>query len=182
MQFALNLLAGSHLLAGELASAALMIEEDRLIAEVTGNRPVAYGEMMLATWRGREAQAGELIEATVREATARGLGGLVNLATYASAVLCNGLGRHDAARDSAWRVFEHDQLGYGPFVVPELAEAASRTGDVALVRAAFEWLSERTRVTPTEWALGVEARVRSTSCSTRSRRGSRRDTQRPRRR
>jgi hypothetical protein len=40
-------------------------------------------------------------------------------------------------------------MGYGPFVVPELAEAASRTGDTVLVRAALEWLSERTRVTPT---------------------------------
>jgi DNA-binding CsgD family transcriptional regulator len=27
--------------------------------------------------------------------------------------------------------------------------------------AALEWLSERTRVTPTEWALGIEARVRA---------------------
>ncbi len=45
------------------------------------------------------------------------------------------------------------------FVVPELAEAASRTGDVGLVRAALEWLSERTRVTPTDWALGMKAGV-----------------------
>jgi hypothetical protein len=78
-----------------------------------------------------------------------------------SAVLCNGLGRHDAARDAAWQAFEHDQVGLGPLVVPELAEAASRTGDEALVRAALEWLCERTRVTPTEWALGLEARVRA---------------------
>jgi DNA-binding CsgD family transcriptional regulator len=52
-------------------------------------------------------------------------------------------------------------MGFGPLVAPELAEAASRTGDVALVRAVLEWLSERTRVTPTEWVLGVEARVRA---------------------
>ena len=50
---------------------------------------------------------------------------------------------------------------YGTFLVPELAEAASRTGDTALVRAALEWLSERTRVTPSEWVLGIEARVRA---------------------
>src|SRR6185437_17018211 len=31
----------------------------------------------------------------------------------------------------------------------------------ALVRAALEWLSERARLTPTEWALGIEARVRA---------------------
>ena len=45
--------------------------------------------------------------------------------------------------------------------MPELAEAAARTGDVALVSVALEWLSERTRVTPTDWALGIEARVRA---------------------
>src|SRR5260370_8319561 len=89
------------------------------------------------------------MEATAAEAPAHGLGRPVNFAAYASAVLYNGLGRHDAARDAARRAFERDQLGYGPFAVPELAEAASRTGDVALVRAALQWLSERTRVTPT---------------------------------
>jgi DNA-binding CsgD family transcriptional regulator len=45
--------------------------------------------------------------------------------------------------------------------VPELAEAAARTGDVAAVRAALDWLSERTRVTPTAWVLGIEALVRA---------------------
>jgi len=39
------------------------------------------------------------------------------------------------------------------------AEAASRTGDVGPVRAALEWLSERTRVRRTEWALGMETGV-----------------------
>jgi DNA-binding CsgD family transcriptional regulator len=158
---ALNFLARSHLLAGELNTAALMMEEDRLIREVTGIPPIAYTEMMLAAWQGQESPASELIETTLQEASARGLGRLFDFATYASSVLYNGLGRHDAARDAARQAFERDQVGYGPFVVPELAEAASRTGDVELVRSALEWLSERTRVTPTEWALGIEARVRA---------------------
>ena len=76
-------------------------------------------------------------------------------------MLGNGLGRHDAARDAAWRAFQRDPVGYGPFLVPELAEAASRTGDLALVRAALDWLSERTAVTPGDWSLGIEARVRA---------------------
>jgi DNA-binding CsgD family transcriptional regulator len=159
LQLALNLLAWTHLVAGELAAAAELFEEDRVIAEATGHPPVAYNEMILAAWRGQEAPASKLIEATLQEATAGGRG--VISTTYASAVLNNGLGRHDAARDAAWHVFERDQLGYGPLVVPELAEAASRTGDEALVRATLEWLSERTRVTPTDWALGIEARVRA---------------------
>jgi DNA-binding CsgD family transcriptional regulator len=161
LQFALDFLARAHILAGELTAAARLIEEDHLIAEATGNPPVAYTAMTLAAWRGQQTQAAELIEATVQEATAHGLGRPLNFAAYATAVLYNGLGRHDAARDAAWRAFERDQLGYGPFVVPELAEAASRTGDVALVRATLQWLSERTRVTPTDWVLGIEARVRA---------------------
>jgi DNA-binding CsgD family transcriptional regulator len=161
LQFALNYLARAHLLAGELATAALMIEEDHLIAEATRNPPVADTEVMLAAWRGREPEASELIEATVRAATARGLGRLAGFAAYARSVLYNGLGRHDAARDAAWQAFERGQLGHGPFVVSELAEAAARTGDVAAVRAALAWLSERTRVLPAEWALGIEARIRA---------------------
>jgi DNA-binding CsgD family transcriptional regulator len=161
LQHALNALAKIHLLAGELSTAALLAEEDRLIAEVTGNPSVGNAETVLAAWRGQEGQASELIEATLREPAAGGLGAMVDVAIYANSVLNNGLGRHDAARDAAWRVFELDPLGAGPFVVPELAEAASRTGDTALVRAALEWMSERARVTPTDWALGIEARVRA---------------------
>jgi hypothetical protein len=92
---------------------------------------------------------------------------LISFADYASSVLDNALGHYGAARDAAWRAFESDQLGYGPLVVPELAEAASRTGDVALMTAALEWLSEPTRVTPTDWALGIEPS--SVPCSARAR-------------
>jgi tetratricopeptide (TPR) repeat protein len=161
LQYALNTLASSHLLAGELTTAARLVEEDRLIAEVTGNPPAGYAAMMLWAWRGQERAASERIEATVRVAAARGQGRTVHMAAYASSVLYNGLGRHDLAREAAWRAFARDELGYGPLVVPELAEAASRTGDVALVRAALDWLSERTRLTSSEWALGIEARLRA---------------------
>jgi ATP/maltotriose-dependent transcriptional regulator MalT len=83
----------------------------------------------------------------------------VDRIAHSISVLYNGLGRHDVARDAARPAFEHDHLSLGPLVVPELAEAASRTGDVMLVRATLEWVSERTRVTPTEWLLGIEARI-----------------------
>jgi hypothetical protein len=105
--------------------------------------------MTLAAWRGREHEASKLIEATSREATARGVGRMVNAATSASSVLHNGLGRHEAARDAAWQAFQRDQLGFGPFVVPELAEAASRTGGEAHVTAALDLVSVDAR--------GVEA-------------------------
>ena len=84
----------AHLFAGELIIAARLTDEDRLIAEATGNPPVGYAAMALAAWQGQEAQASELIEATSRTATARGLGRMVSYADYASSVLYNGLGRH----------------------------------------------------------------------------------------
>jgi DNA-binding CsgD family transcriptional regulator len=161
LQFALNFLATAHILAGELAAAAGLLDEDRLIADATGNPPVAIATMTLAAWRGQEPEAAALIEATMEAETARRVGRLADLADYASSVLYNGLGRHDTARDAARRAFQHDQLGLGPLIAPELAEAASRTGDEALLRALLEWLSERTRVTPTQWALGIQARLRA---------------------
>ena len=162
LQFALNFLARSQLAAGELTDVAVLVEEERAIAQAMGNPAVGYEEMMLAAWRGQESAASELIERMTQTASARGLGRMVDVATYAKAVLCNGTGRYAAAREAARMAFEHrDHVGYGLFVVAELAEAASRTGDQALAGAALEWLSERTQVTRTDWVLGIEARVRA---------------------
>jgi DNA-binding CsgD family transcriptional regulator len=161
LQFALNLLAWVKMLCGELTVAASLTEEDRLIAEATGGSPLGYAELMLAAWRGDDAEASELISAAWERVSALDLRQNINFVTFASALQYNGLGRHDMARDAAWRAFESDHVGAGPFVIPELAEAASRTGDEGLVKTALGWLSERTRVTPTEWALGIEARVRA---------------------
>jgi DNA-binding CsgD family transcriptional regulator len=46
-------------------------------------------------------------------------------------------------------------------LVPELAEAASRSGDRALLEWVSAWLSERTGVLSSDWASGTEARVRA---------------------
>jgi DNA-binding CsgD family transcriptional regulator len=161
LQIALNYLGLLHVLAGELRAAERLIDEDRLIAEATGNPPVGYAAMMLAAWQGREQEASELIQATIQEATPRGAGVLAGSAEYSRAVLYNGLGRYQAARDAVQQAFERDDVMFGYLVVVELAEAAARTGEMTLVQAALDWLSERTRVTPTEWVLGIEARVRA---------------------
>jgi len=159
LQLALNFLAFTHVVGGELTTAAQVLEEDRLIAEASGNRPLPYNQMLLAAWRGEEGEASELIEATLQAPAVGGLG--VHLAMCARSVLNNGLGRHEAARDAAWRAFEVDPVASGTLLVPELVEAASRTGDATLIKAALEWLSERTRVTPTDWWLGMETRARA---------------------
>jgi DNA-binding CsgD family transcriptional regulator len=162
LQFALNFFARSRMASGELGEAAVLIEEERAIAQAMGNSAVGYVEMMLAAWRGQETLASQLSERMMQAASARGLGRMIDIATYAKAVLYNGMGRYDAARDAARTAFEHrDHVGYGQFVVAEVAEAASRTGDRALIEAALEWLSKRTQVTRTDWVMGIDARVRA---------------------
>jgi DNA-binding CsgD family transcriptional regulator len=161
LRLALNFLGGTLVHSGELATAELLFDEDRLVAEATGNQPVLYNDVLLAVWRGDEANATELLETARREASARGLGRFVSSLTYLESVLSNALGRYESARDAAWQAFERDDLGFGSLLVPELAEAASRTSDAALLSTAVDWVTERARVTPTDWARGIEARVRA---------------------
>ncbi|RSM91867.1 helix-turn-helix transcriptional regulator [Kibdelosporangium aridum] len=158
LQFALNFLANTEVVAGNLSAAESMIDEDRLLAEVSGIPPVAYTSILLAAYRGHGA---DLIETTAREAAQRGQGRVVTFANYANAVLHNGLGQHDVARDAARRVIGRDVIGYDALILPELAEAASRTGDEPLLAAAVERVSKRAQALRTPWALGMDARLRA---------------------
>ena len=160
LQFALHSLARTRLLDGDLAGAARSIEEERALASATGTTAVAYTEMTLTAWRGQEALTAELIARERHEADERGIGRVAHLATYAEALLNNGIGRYDAACAAARRAFAHDHLGYAPFVLPEVAEAAARSGDEALLADAVAWMADRTP-SESEWARGIGARVRA---------------------
>ena len=76
-------LAAAHIMRGELSAAARLAEEEHLLAEATGTPPVATTAMLLAAWQGREQETLELIQATVREGTARHQGYVVDLASCA---------------------------------------------------------------------------------------------------
>ncbi|WP_461069963.1 ATP-binding protein [Streptomyces pseudoechinosporeus] len=161
LRVALNVLGLGRILAGEFAGAAELITEYRILTEVTGNPYFPFPEMMLVAWRGQEARVRELAEASRRAALGQESGAVIPYAGCMSAVLHNGLGRHDEALVAAREVLERDDCGLGPFAVPELAEAAARTGDRGTVEDVLEWLSERTRTVPTDWSLGIEARLRA---------------------
>ena len=77
-------------------------------------------------------------------------------------MLYNSVGQHDAAFDAASEALQSDDpIAYGTLLVPELAEAASRTHDRAALDYALQWLSQRTRVLHSGWASGIHARVRA---------------------
>ena len=161
LQFGLNFLAGAHCVAGELTAADRLIDEDRMIGDATGNRPAGYVATAIAAYRGTGGGG----VAADRVDGRRGDGARPGTGAEPAELLDRGaherLGRRQAARDAARQAFEGDIVGYRSFFAPKLAEAASRTGDPALVAAAGDWLAERSRATPTDWALGIAARVRA---------------------
>src|SRR5258705_4712867 len=128
---------------------------------MTGVPPIAYTGLLLEAVRGNEQRASVLIATIADTAAKHGQGRIVTFASFAAAVLHNGLGRHDRALECARRVFQGDVLGYQTLALPELAEAASRTGDAAVLEEARAWMSVRARATPTAWARGIDARVRA---------------------
>jgi DNA-binding CsgD family transcriptional regulator len=120
-----------------------------------------YSSPILAAWRGQEGPASDLIEASAREASARGEGCVFAFAQYATAVLRNGLGDHAGALGPAQEASEHDEFMVAGWALSELVESAVRSNDTELAAAALQRLSTQTRASGTEWALGIEAYARA---------------------
>ena len=159
---ALNHLAHVRCLEGDLDGASALLDEADDIANATGTEPLAIGRLSLAGYRGIEADAMAVFEATEPAAIARGGEGIVlTFAEHARAVLYNGLGRYEAALGPARSAGGRDELLVSVWTLPELVEAATRCdrGDVA--NAAIESLAERTRAAGTQLALGLEARAKA---------------------
>jgi DNA-binding CsgD family transcriptional regulator len=157
LPMALTYQACSHVHAGEFDTAAALIDEATAISEAVGGVPMMYTSLVLAAWRGRVSPALDLIETTIEEVRARGEGRVLSLAEYATALLYNGLGRYDAALAAATRACQYEDLGFFGWSLAELIEAAARSGQPESGEAALDDLTERTRATGTEWALGTEA-------------------------
>jgi DNA-binding CsgD family transcriptional regulator len=154
-----------HLFTGDLASAAALVEEARSVTEMTGSTLAPYGEIGLTAVQGQEELAAPLIGRCLEDAAARGEGVGVNMAQWARAVLCNGLGRYAeavaAAREAA---ADPRELGPPKWALAELVEAAVRSGEDRTAAAALEQLAAMTRASGTEWALGIEASRRALLC------------------
>jgi DNA-binding CsgD family transcriptional regulator len=149
-----------HAHAGELAEGAALIAEAQAVADATGIPLGPYGALGVAAFRGHEAEATELFQAAMDGVTSRGEGRGVT-SQYAAALLYNGLGRYDEALAAAELVCEYDDIGVLGWSLAELVEAAARSGQPARASDALQRLSETTRASGTDWALGTEARSRA---------------------
>jgi DNA-binding CsgD family transcriptional regulator len=159
---ALNILTEAVAMGGDYGKAEQLISEADVVREATGTQVLEYGALFLRAYQGRETDVSRLSQATVREATSTGQGTAIEFADLARAVIFNGLGRYEEAmapaQDSADATPELVVAGWA---LPELIEAAARSGDPQRAHSALERLTERNRVTSTDWGLGIEARSRA---------------------
>lgn len=152
-----------HLFEGELAEAESLSAEVDAITGATTIQVTNYGALALSAWRGQEPDAARLIQASRRQATARGEGVGLTVVQWASSILYNGLGRYDEARVAAQQA-SADPPAQGAarqWAPVELVEAAARSGALDLAHQALEQVVETTEASSSDWALGIEARSRA---------------------
>ncbi|MGW0997292.1 AAA family ATPase [Streptomyces sp. NPDC002523] len=157
LPLALNYSAAHQLFLGEINVAEQLVQEAEAISAATRNIPLADFSVLLAAWRGDRALTEKLRTAAIEAGTAHGEGFAVEVAEWAAAVLHNGLGEYAAGAAAAERAYDPDGLGFSVWVLPELIEAAVRSGDREAAESAFSRLTERSRTSTTEWARGIEA-------------------------
>ena len=162
LPFAATVRAGVLLWAGEFTAAASLVAEVKSVTEATGSSVAPYGALALAVFRGREDEAAGLIEAGTKDAERRGEGAGLTIFCWATAVLCNGLGRYADALAAAQQASEGSQADlFANWAVAELIEAATRSGAPELAAGALHRLSATACASGSDWALGVEARSRA---------------------
>jgi DNA-binding CsgD family transcriptional regulator len=162
LSIALNGVGMIAVWAGDFEAAASLSAEDEAVKAAIGTRISPYGGTLLAAYAGQPAEAAALFAATSQDALARGEGLGVQLVSWTTAILNNGLGRYGDALAAAQQAAAEDS---GPFIsawVPsELVEAAVRTGEREVAVDAMRSLSATTAGVDTDWAAGIELRSRA---------------------
>ena len=162
LPIALSTRMGLHLFAGELSTVALLVHEAAAVTRATGSTLPPYGAIALAATRGDEAETSRLVDAVTAEVISRGDGMGLTLIRHAQAVMYNGLGRYGEALAAATEGSAHaPELAFANWSLPELVEAAVRTGAPEIGESALLQLTEIAGACGTPWALGLLARCRA---------------------
>ena len=147
-----------HVFAGELALAASRHDAIQEVTELTGTHFAPYHGVGMVAMRGREDEARRFFDTARAEVIERGEGAGLSFTDWAEAVLYNGLGRYAESLTASRRVLDRAELVPVSWAMPELIEAAVRTGAVELAAKTDRQLTDRSRASGTDWALGIAAR------------------------
>ncbi|MFI0454156.1 helix-turn-helix transcriptional regulator [Actinomadura sp. 6N118] len=146
---------------GDFTEAASLVAEGEAIAAATGTRLASYGAVFLAAFRGAEAEADQLLEGMIAEARAARQGTGVQYSRWVSAILYNGLGHYKKALAAAQAAERQPEMHISVWALPELIEAADRTGESRLAVEALDRLAESTGISQGDWAQGIYTRCRA---------------------
>ncbi len=158
---ALNGLAVFSIHVGELAQAEALISEEKNIQLGITESLTTYAAVLLAAWRGDAARTADLMDQMIVSASSRGEGMALTFVEYAKAVLYNGLSEYEGAFEAAHRASSDDRLLIPHWPLPELVEAAMRSGQSAHAAAACERLSAMAAASGTDSARGAAALARA---------------------
>jgi DNA-binding CsgD family transcriptional regulator/predicted negative regulator of RcsB-dependent stress response len=149
-------------LRGELTAAAALAREVDALTDTIGLPQLPQGGLLVAAFTGDEPQSSAFIRAGIDLAGARGEGGSVIIGHWAEAVLSNGLARYEQALSASQQSTEGAlEWVITPWVLPELIEAAVRTGNEAVAIDALERLAESTKWSEGDWGPGILARCQA---------------------
>lgn len=162
LPLALSQRANVLFFAGDVSQASALVDEVETVVDATGSALSPYGALSVAAFRGDETRGSALATVISEEAVMRGEGiGLV-VGGWATAVLHNGRGNYMKALAAAEQGAA-DPTAPSPamWALVELVEAAVRTGSIDRAKEAVSTLADMTRLTGTDWGLGVQARSRA---------------------
>ena len=149
-----------ELYSGRIGLATSLAAEADAVIEATDSHLVLRTSIMLANWRGRDAEARALSEASEQDVLRRGEGLWLAANDWGRAVLYNGLGRYEDALKAAERAAESPRgLGQSIWLLAELIEAAVRSGQAERATAPLAQVAEIAHAAGTDWTLGTHARA-----------------------
>ena len=147
---------------GEFTTADSLIAEADAMAKATGASVARFAAVLAAGLRETETVARQLIDSETRDARDAGQGVGIQWCQWASAIFYNGHSRYEEAAIEAQQAAEQaPELYVSMWSLPELIEAASRTGQNELAAGALERLAEATGIAETDWGQGIYARCRA---------------------
>jgi DNA-binding CsgD family transcriptional regulator len=148
----------SNLLAGYLAEAQRCFLEHAAIAEARGQH-WSIGALLVAAWRGQTQQVQALLETVADEAGREGQGYQLVFADYARCVIELGQGRYGTAYASFTAGIE--DTSQIKFVLPDVIEAAERSGHHEAAQGILAQLERLAAASPSPLTLGFLARARA---------------------
>jgi DNA-binding CsgD family transcriptional regulator len=141
------------------ATTALVAEYDA-VNDATGIGWYSACGLLQAAYQGGP-EALTLIAASAADSAERGIGQGVQYARWTKAIVFNGRGRYaDALATAEQAAYEMEIPNGTGWALPEVIEAAVRSGQPEVARRAMEHLCEHT-LAGADWAAGLEARCRA---------------------